>query len=103
MASSLLDSKHDMTEVEDVLLKLRVNDKAFYNPETKTRKVPVFGYDHEGAPFRISHWQTRRVTDSWVEARDSKGGLDFYHETRGWIRGSKKAERDFDYKPDIEE
>ena len=98
MASTLLDSKHDMTEVEDILLRLSVDDKAFYDKEKKVRKIPVFQYDIDGKPFRVARWMTRSVTESWPEARDSKGGLDFYHDTRGWIRGGKKAERDYDYK-----
>jgi hypothetical protein len=100
MASSLLDSKHNTQQVEEVLRRLRNDDKAYFDAAKKVRKVPVFQYDHEGNPIRITHWNERRVTENWAEAVNSKGTIDFYHETRGWVRGGKKNERDYDYKPD---
>jgi hypothetical protein len=97
MASNLLDSKHNLTEVQDVLDKLRRDDKAFFDEKKMVRKVPIFAYDVDGKPERITFWQERKVTASWEEAQLRH--LDYYNERRGWIREGKKAERDYDYQP----
>lgn len=95
--TSLLDSKHNMTEVQDVLDTLRRDDKAFFDEKKMIRKVPIFAYDPDGKPIRIARWMERQVTKEWEEAQ--RKSLDYYREGRGWIREGKKAERDFDYQP----
>ena len=62
------------------------------------RRVPVFEYGADGEPARITHWQERPVAKSLEEAL--LNGMDFYKQGRGWIRGGKKAERDYGYTPE---
>lgn len=97
MASDLLGNKHNPTEVTDVLRTLRMDDKAYYDDEKKIRKVPVFVYDAESKPIRISHWQEREVADTLEEAQLTL--KDYYKRGRGWIHQGKKPERDFNYEP----
>lgn len=97
MAGNLLDSKHNETEVQKVVDALRRDDKAYYDEKKKLRKVPMFAYNADGSPLRVTHWQERKVTEDWEEAQVKH--LDYYLEGRGWIRDGKKAERDFDYQP----
>lgn len=93
----LLGEQTPSVDLESVLRKMRSDPFAFYDEKKRTRKVPVFAYEGD-TPVSIIRWQERHVADDLETAQ--RKSLDFYHPTRGWIRDGKKAERDYDYKPD---
>ena len=104
MATRLLNETHNPTEVLDVLDALAKDDKAFYDPQTQIRKVPIFDYDATtGEPYRIQRWQERRVIPNDGHLRRSQllercaiEGKDTYIDGIGWVRGGRKRERDVD-------
>lgn len=94
--SSLLGPQSKSTEIDDVLLKLKSDPLAYFDEKKLVREVPIFRYNIDGEPDHISHWQKRAVAPKDMQiAEAARLGLDVYIEGRGWVRGGKKAERDF--------
>lgn len=93
--SSLLDKQHKGTEVAEVLARLAADDHAYFDERKNVREVPVFRYvDNE--PIEIAFWSKRLCAPPGMPLKEAADkGLDYYHETRGWIRSGKKAEKDF--------
>ncbi len=94
----LLGDRTPDVNIEDVRRKMRRDPFAFYDEKKKMRKVPIFLYEDD-RPVAIARWQNRPVAED-LETAQLKA-WDFYHPTRGWIREGRKAERDYDYKPDF--
>jgi hypothetical protein len=95
----LLGPQNKSTEIDDVLLKLKSDPLAYFDEKKMVREVPVFRYDADGNPVHISHWAKRAVAPKDMEVGEAQRlGLDVYLERRGWVRGGKKAERDFQEK-----
>lgn len=93
----LLGDKTPSVDLESVIRAMRLDPFAYYDEKKKVRKVPIFTYEGD-TPVEIIRWQTRPVADDLKTAQ--KKAWDFYHPERGWIREGKKAEKDYDYKPD---
>ena len=93
--SALLGDKHVDSEIEKILLKISTDDKAYYDEKKNVREVPIFAYNDDNQPYKVTHWQKRYCAGPGVSFKEAQAqGLDYFIEGRGWIRAAKKAERD---------
>ena len=98
--STLLPETPDaIDDVDEVIRRLQADPKAFYDPKTGIRRLPVFEYDPTtGAPSRIFRWAERKVIPdvggkrSELLLRCSVEGADTYIEGIGWVHNGKKRE-----------